>query len=102
MVYNVIMEPYKYKIFKINGQKFIVKMDINPLTNDYEYHMYIRHLVTPQQAIAAYFMKTTDIYNEQRDRNELYSEKLNIMVYYKRLEPDILLITAFYKGDDYE
>lgn len=94
------MEQHKYKVFKIKGQKFIVKLDLNHLTNDYEYHMYIRHLITPEQAIAAYFSKTTDVYNEIRDRNELYSEEFGIVVYYKKLSPDILLITAFYKGDN--
>ena len=92
------MNQHKYKVFKINGRKFIVKMDLNPITNEFEYHMYIRHLVTPEQAIAAYYSKTTDIYNEEYDRNELYSESLNITVYYKKLNPDILLITAFYQG----
>lgn len=92
------MEQHKFKIFKIKGQKFLVKMDLNPFTNDYEYHMYIRHLVTPEQAIAAYYTKTIDVYNSEYDRNELYSEEFNIMVYYKELSPDILLITAFYKG----
>lgn len=52
----------------------------------------------PQQAIVAYFSKTTDEYNEKYDRNELYSEEYNITVYYKNLQPDILLITAFYQG----
>lgn len=61
--------------------------------------MYIRHLITPEQAIAAYFTKTTDEYNSKYDRNELYSSELNITVYYKNLEPDIFLITAFYKGE---
>lgn len=88
----------KYKIFKIKGKKFIVKLDCNEITGDYEYHMYIRHLIMPQQAIAAYFSKTSEIYNEKYDRNELYSSELNITVYYKDLEPDILLITAFYQG----
>lgn len=70
-------------------------MDLNPLTNEFEYH----NLVTPQQAIAAYFTKTTEIYNSQFDRYELYSESLNINVYYTYLkEKDILLITAFYQG----
>lgn len=73
-------------------------MDLNSITNDYEYHMYIRHLIMPQQAIVAYFSKTTDEYNEKYDRNELYSEEYNITVYYKNLQPDILLITAFYQG----
>ena len=93
------MEKHKFRVFKIKGQKFIVKMDLNPLTNDYEYHMYIRHLITPEQAIAAYYSKTTDVYNPTYDRNELYSEDLNITVYYKNMTPDILLITAFYKGE---
>lgn len=92
------MKDVKYEVFKIKGQKFIVKMELNPLTNDYEYHMYIRHLVMPSQAIAAYYSKTKDIYNEKYDRNELYSAELNITVYYKNLSPDIFLITAFYKG----
>jgi len=96
--YNEYMNKPKYRVYKINGQKFIVKMDFNPITNEYEYHMYIRHLVMPEQAIAAYFSKTTDFYNEKYDRHELYSESLNITVYYKVLNPDILLITAFYQG----
>ena len=41
------MEKHKYKVFKINGQQFVVKMDLNPLTKEYEYHMYIRHLIMP-------------------------------------------------------
>ena len=90
---------HKYKMFKIKGQKFVIKMDLNPLTNEFEYHMYIRHLVTPQQAIAAYFSKTSEIYNEERYRYELYSSSLDITVYYTYLkEQDILLITAFHKG----
>ena len=34
------------------------------MTQDYDYHMYIRHLVTPQEAIAAYFTKTQEEYNQ--------------------------------------
>lgn len=97
------MEKHKYKVFKIRGKKFVVKMDLNPLTNEYEYHMYIRHLITPQQAITAFFTKTTEEYNEQYNRYELYSEKLDITVYYTYLkEQDILLITAFYQGALYD
>lgn len=100
--YNIYMTKYKYQLFKIKGKKFIVKMDFNPLTNEFEYHMYIRHLIMPEQAIAAYFSKTYEIYNKQHDRYELYSADLNITVYYKNLQPDILLITAFYQGGEYE
>jgi hypothetical protein len=95
------MEQHKYKIFKISGKKFVVKMDLNPLTNDYEYHMYIRHLITPQEAIAAYFAKTTETYNQEYDRYELYSQTYDITVFYTYLkEENILLITAFKGGSD--
>lgn len=96
----------KYQIFKIKGKKFVVKLDYNELINDYEYHMYIRHLIMPQQAPfppqrgrAAYFSKTYELYNEKYNRYEAYSEKYNITVYYTYLkEEDILLITAFNQG----
>ena len=99
MPYNIVMELHKYRVFKIKGHKFIVKMDLNPLTNEYEYHMFIRHLVTPQQAITAFFTKTKENYNQRYNRYELYSEKLDISVYYTYLkEQDVFLITAF-QGD---
>lgn len=97
------MEMHKYRVFKIRGKKFVVKMDLNPLTYEYEYHMYIRHLITPQQAITAFFNKTDEEYNAQYDRYELYCEKLDIAVFYTYLkEQDILLITAFRKGALYD
>lgn len=98
LCYNSYMKP-KYQIFKISGKKFIVKLDYNPITNDYEYHMYIRHLVKPEEAIAAYFAKSSEFYNEQYDRYEVYSKKYDITVYYTYLKDEnILLITAFYQG----
>lgn len=91
---------HKYQSFKIKGKKFVAKLDLNPITNEFEYHMYIRHLVTPQQAIAAYFSKTSENYNEKYDRYELYSKSQDITVYYTYLkEKDIFLITAFYQGE---
>ncbi len=93
------MGEHRYKAFKVRGKKFVVKLDLNPITGAFEYHMYIRHLVMPQQAIAAFFSKTTEIYNEPYDRYELYSEEFNITVYYTYLkEQDVFLITAFYQG----
>lgn len=64
---------HKYQSFKVNGKTFVVKLDLNPISNDFEYHMFIRHLVTPQDAIKAYFTKTSEIYNKKYDRYELYS-----------------------------
>lgn len=61
--------------------------------------MFVRHLITPQQAIAAYFSKTSETYNKTYNRYELYSESLNITVYYTYLkDEDIMLITAFSQG----
>lgn len=90
---------FKYEIFKIRGQKFVVKLDYNELSQDYEYHMYIRHLITPEQAISAYFTRTYEEYNEKYDRYEAYSESQDITVYYAYLKDEnILLITAFSQG----
>lgn len=98
MCYNINMNS-KYEIFKVNGQKFVVKLDYNELTNNYEYHMYIRHLVTPEQAISAYFSKTYEEYNIKYNRYEAYSESLDITVYYTYLKDEnVLLITAFFQG----
>ncbi len=92
------MKP-KYQLFKIKGQKFVVKLDYDEVLQDYNYHMYIRHLITPEQAISAYFSKTYEEYNEEFDRYEAYSEKLDITVYYTYLKDEnILLITAFSQG----
>jgi len=94
------MEQHKYQCFKVKDKVFVVKLDFNPLNNKYEYHMYIRHLVTPQDAIRAYFNKTNENYNEKYDRYELYSQDMNITVFYTYLKDrNIFLITAFYEGE---
>ena len=65
--------------------------------------MYIRHLVTPQEAIAAYFTKTEEEYNTKYNRYEAYSKKFDITVYYTFLKDEnVLLITAFRQGGLYE
>ena len=91
------MEKHKFKIFKVKNVRFIFKLDINPVTNEYDYHIYLRHLVTPEQAIAAYFNKTHEVYNDKYDRYEAICDELKIVVYYTYLkQKDIMLITAFY------
>lgn len=91
---------HKYEAFTVRNKTFIVKLDYNDISNDFDYHMYIRHLVTPEQAINAYFHKTSEKYNEKYDRYELYCESSDIFVYYSYLKTkNILLITAFFKGE---
>lgn len=90
----------KFEVLKVKNKSFVVKLDYNPITDDYDYHMYIRHLVTPEQAIFAYFNKTSELYNPKYDRYELYCKESDICVYYTFLkEKNILLITAFFKGE---
>lgn len=102
MCYNDIVNA-KYEIIKIKNTKFVVKLDYNPISQDYEYHMFVRHLVTPQEAIAAYFSKTYEEYNEKYDRYEAYSEKFDITLYYTFLKDEnILLIIALRQGGKYE
>lgn len=93
----------KYEVIKIKNVKFLVKLDYNPISQNYEYHMFVRHLIMPHEAIAAYFSKTYEEYNDKFDRFEAYSEKYDITVYYTFLKDEnILLITAFRQGGQYE
>lgn len=86
----------KYQKIKIRQKIFIVKLDYNEFSGEYTYHMYARHLITPEQAIAAYFNKSYEKYNRIYDRYELYSEKYDVTVYYTYLkDKNVMLITAF-------
>ena len=49
--------------------------------------------------IFAFFLKTNEFYNKKYNRYEIYSESMDISVYYAYLkEKDVLLITAFKGG----
>lgn len=97
MCYNTNMEN-KYLIKKVGKYTFKFKLDLNPITNEYEPHIYHRHLITPNEAIKAFFTSEYEEYNNQYKRYEAYSEKYNITLYYMKLKEKntyLFIITAF-------
>jgi len=71
-------------------------MDLNPVTNEMDYHIWIRHLVEPETVINAFFNVDKERYNEKHKRFEVYSEKYNLIIYYFYLkEKEIIIISAF-------
>lgn len=51
--YNFCMNQ-KYLVKKVGEYTFKFKMDLNPLTKQYEPHIWHRHLITPDDAIRAF------------------------------------------------
>jgi len=87
-----------YEIIKVLDTKFYFKKDLNPITNEYDYHIWIRHLVEPIEAITAYFNRDDVVYNEQNDRYEAFSIEDDMTVYYfykNNKTNQVLVITAF-------
>ncbi len=89
-----------YEIIKFKGVKFYFKKDLNPLTNEYDYHIWLRHTVEPIEAIAAFFNAEKKRYNPKHSRYEIYSLEDDLVVYYmyyNEQENKVLIITAFRK-----
>ncbi len=87
-----------YEIHKVLNKDFYFKKDLNPVTNEYDYHIWIRHLVNPEQAITAYLNISEQIYNADYERFEAYSkaDDLNIYYFFLRNNKDkIYIISAF-------
>lgn len=87
-----------YEIIKVLNTKFYFKKDLNPLTDEYEYHIWIRHLVEPIDAIIAYLNKDEQIYNKIYKRYEADSKENNLSVWYfyrNGNQNEIVIITAF-------
>jgi hypothetical protein len=89
-----------YDIIEVLDKKFYFKKDLNPITKEYDYHIWIRHLIEPMQAVAAYLNIEETTYNKQHDRYEAYSFEDNIMIYYffkNNKNNQIIVISAFRK-----
>jgi len=94
----------KYLVKKVGKYTFKFKLDLNPLNNQYEPHIYHRHLITPNDAIKAFFTITQQKWNEAYKRYEAYSQSQDIILYYMKLkEKDtyLFIITAFNNYGDY-
>ncbi len=88
----------RYEIHDIDGINFHFKQDLNPVNNQYEPHIWIRHLIEPEQAIVAYLNISTQSFNKQYKRFEAYSEIDELHVWYNFIKKNpnrVLIITAF-------
>jgi hypothetical protein len=83
-----------YENHKVVGLKFGFKLD--PVKDDYMPHIYLRHLITPEMAIAAYLNISEKEYNKTHKRWEAYSKADDIHLYYIELsKTDVFIISAF-------
>lgn len=88
------------EVLKFSGKTFVFAKDLNPLTNEWDLHIYLRHLVTSEEAILAFFNITEQTFNIKYERFEAYSKKDNMCLYYfyyKGNKNIIMIITAFRK-----
>lgn len=88
----------KYLIKKVGKYTFKFKLDLNPINNEYEPHIWHRHLVEPDDAIRAFFSITEEEWNEKYKRYEAYSESCDLFLYYMKLQEKdtyLFIITAF-------
>lgn len=88
------------EVIKIADKTFVFANDLNPLTKEWDLHIYLRHLITAEEAIVAFFNITEQNYNIKHDRYEAYSQDDNICIYYfyyKGNKDVIMIITAFRK-----
>ena len=94
----------KYLVKKVGEDTFKFKMDLNPLTKQYEPHIWHRHLITPDDAIRAFFTISEEKFNEKYNRYEAYSASYDTTLYYMKLKEKIhtcLLLQPFMIGDKY-
>ena len=87
-----------YLSLEFEGVTFWFKLDLNPLTNEYDPHIWLRHLVDPEEAVAAYFNISRKSFNEHHNRTEAYSEEYDLTIYYMQRRvrnKEIIVITAF-------
>lgn len=87
-----------YEIHTLIGLRFKFKLDKNPITNEFEPHIWHRHQINPEDAVLAFLNKTTNNLNIKHQRYQCYSKINDIHVYYMYLTKDkknIMIITAF-------
>ncbi len=76
----------RYLVKKVGKYTFKFKLDLNPVNNKYEPHIYHRHLVTIDDAIRAFFTISEEEWNEKYKRYEAYSKTYDITLYYMKLK----------------
>lgn len=87
-----------YEIHSVNKLVFKFKLDLNPITKEYEPHIWHRHQVEPEQVVSAFLNISYTSYNEQYRRYESYSAPDDLYIYYNYYSADktrVMVITAF-------
>lgn len=88
------------EVIKVSDKTFIFAKDLNPITKEWDLHIYLRHLITAEEIILAFFDITEQTYNIKHDRYEAYSKQDNMCIYYFHYKCNkniIMIITAFKK-----
>ena len=87
-----------YEIHSVTGLTFRFKLDKNPISGEYEPHIWHRHQVEPEDVVAAFMNISYTVYNETHKRYESYSAHNNLNIYYNYYSTDktkVMIITAF-------
>lgn len=85
-----------YTIHEVIELKFKFKLDLNPITNEYDSHIFIRHLIEPEQVIAAFLNISHKSWNQVYKRWEAYSKVDDIHIFYNFIDKNtVMIITAF-------
>lgn len=96
-MYNINIKS-KYLVKKVGKYTFKFKLDLNPISKEYEPHIWHRHLISPDDAIRAFFTISEEKWNETYKRYEAYSRDYDITLYYMKLQQKdtyLFIITAF-------
>lgn len=87
-----------YELHSTTGLTFRFKLDLNPITKEYEPHIWHRHQVEPENVVAAFLNIAYTNYNKTYNRYESYSSTDDLYVWYNYYSSDktkIMVITAF-------
>ncbi len=87
-----------YELHSVTGLTFRFKLDLNPVTKEYEPHIWHRHQVEPENVVTAFLNISYTSYNKIHNRYESYSLVDDLYIWYNYYSPDktkIMIITAF-------
>lgn len=100
----IIKRITMYKSIIKNGYKFLFKYDYDPISKDYLPHIWIRHLIKPEDVVNAFFSIEKQDYNNIFKRYEAYSTKYNMTIYffYYKDSKNIIVICSAFGGNNSE
>ena len=100
MCYNKCMESIikYYELHSVNGMTLRFKLDLNPVNDEYEPHIWHRHQIEPETVVTAFMNISYTSYNPKYKRYESYSQTDDLNIYYNYYTADktkVMIITAF-------